>query len=111
MLRRLVDALVGLAVILAFAVQPSVAQESNVQSIKGLIADRCAQCHIAPQEYDDTGVDPPSFSQIRADPETYTEERLRRFLVNPHWPMSQFVLSSKDIDRIVLYLKTNTSAQ
>jgi hypothetical protein len=76
-----------------------------------LISDRCAGCHIAPYHDEDRGIDAPSFSEIRANPETYTVERLRQFLADPHWPMSQFILSSKDINRIIVYLTTNAPAQ
>ena len=46
-----------------------------------------------------------------AKPDVYTADRLKRYLANPHWPMSQFVLSQKDIERIVTYLRREAPAQ
>ena len=51
-------------------------------------------------------IDAPAFTAIAGDPETYTEQRLRRFLHAPHWPMTQFILSKSDIDHLIAYFKS-----
>ena len=51
-------------------------------------------------------VEAPSFQAIADGPDTYTEQRLRSFLRQPHWPMEQFRLSLGDIDNILAYLKS-----
>lgn len=96
----------------ASAVGPAVAQADKAERVPVVVVERCAACHVATEFHDDdTGIDAPRFSDIRANPEVYTAERLRAYLADPHWPMSQFVLSPKDIDGIVAYLTGATSDQ
>lgn len=104
------------ALALASATKPALAQSGgqpgDTKEIPVVILERCATCHIASEFHDDdAGIDAPRFSEIRADPDTYTAGRLRTFLADPHWPMSQFILSPKDIDRIVAYLTGDSSAE
>lgn len=75
---------------------------------RGLVAERCSECHAVPG-YSSEGlptVEAPSFQTMADDSDTYTEQRLRSFLRQPHWPMTQFSLSSSDIDDIIAYLKS-----
>ncbi|MBB4301127.1 cytochrome c553 [Rhodobium orientis] len=98
MLRRLA----ALLAFLLLAVPP--AAGAGGDEVKGLIADRCADCHlVAGYESRAADVGAPSFAVIAADKATYTEGRLRAYLQDPHWPMEQFVLSRSDIDHIVAY--------
>ena len=76
--------------------------------VKGVLVDHCANCHKIPG-YSAQGlptVEAPGFQEIADDPKTYTVPRLRQFLRQPHWPMSQFHLSPSDIDNFVAYLAT-----
>ena len=75
---------------------------------KGLVAEHCSECHAVPG-YSSQGlptVEAPSFQAIADAPDTYTEQRLRTFLVQPHWPMEQFCMTPSDIDNIVAYVKS-----
>ena len=101
-----------LALVLASGARPAMAQSDDREPVPVVIVERCAACHIMTGFYDDdTGIDAPRFSEIMAKPDVYTPERLRQYLANPHWPMSQFVLSPKDIDRIVTYLTGDASTR
>ena len=91
---------------------PAIAQSDESEPVPVVIVERCAGCHIMSEFHDDdTGTDAPRFSEIMAKSDVYTADRLKRYLANPHWPMSQFVLSQKDIDRVVTYLRREAPAQ
>lgn len=80
----------------------------NPDAAKGLIAEHCSGCHAVPG-YSAQGlptVEAPSFQAMANDPDTYPEQRLRDFLWQPHWPMTQFRLSPSDIDNIIAYMKS-----
>lgn len=74
---------------------------------RGIMAEHCSGCHALPGQEDNGSAMPEAlpFLTIASDPATYTEQRLRRFLRQPHWPMTQFQLSPSDIDNIVAYLR------
>lgn len=78
-------------------------------AVRGLLADRCADCHAIPgysAGTPDTGLSAPAFEVMANDPAVYTEERVRAFLQKPHWPMTGFTLSPTDVDNILAYLET-----
>jgi len=108
MFRLRASILVSLAlVIVPVAALPAQAA-GDPEAAKGLVADRCSQCHAVPG-YSAQGlptVEAPSFQAIADDPSTYPEQRLRTFLLQPHWPMAQFRLSPGDIDNIVAYVES-----
>ena len=86
----------------------SASAAGDADEAKGLVAERCSECHAVPG-YSAEGLptlEAPAFQTIADDPATYTEARLRASLLQPHWPMGQFNLSSSDIDNIVAYLKS-----
>ena len=83
------------------------AGDSN--AAKGLIVEHCLSCHDVPGYQADRPapeLDMPSFQVFADDPGTYTEERLREFLRQPHWPMTQFRLSKSDIDNIIAFIES-----
>ncbi len=84
------------------------AAEGDPNAVKGLVADRCARCHQVPgfPPPQVEGVKPPPFAEIAANPDIYTEARVRRFLSRPHWPMQGFILSPRDIDNLLAYFRT-----
>jgi len=105
-LRTLIFAV--LAVLSTTLDAPGVKAAGNPEAAKGLVAEHCSECHAVPG-YSAQGlptVEAPSFQAIADAPDTYTEQRLRIFLVQPHWPMGEFRLSPIDIDNIVAYLKS-----
>lgn len=79
----------------------------DADAAKGIVQEHCAGCHEVPgyaNPKQTPAVNPPAFSAIAADPETYTEARLRAFLQKPHWPMQQFRLSPSDIDNLLAFI-------
>ena len=73
---------------------------------KGIVVEHCAGCHAVPG-YSKEGlisVDAPPFQGIADNPHIYTIERLRGFLVKPHWPMTRFRFSPTDIDNIIAFI-------
>lgn len=73
----------------------------------GLIAERCTACHEVPgyrARRERAAVNAPPFEKIAKNPDIYTSARIRAFLRKPHWPMTQFVLSRRDIDNILAFL-------
>lgn len=97
--------LAGMALIVAIGLGPAHAA-GDPDKAKGMLVEHCADCHAIPG-YSDQGLptlEAPPFQAIADDPKSYTEQRLRLFLRQPHWPMGQFRLSPGDIDNIVAYL-------
>jgi len=87
---------------------PELKAAGDPNKAKGLMVEHCSGCHVVPG-YDSEGlptVEAPSFQDMADDPSTYTEQRLRTFLLKPHWPMEQFRLSPSDIDSIVAYVRS-----
>lgn len=73
----------------------------------GIIADQCTACHEVPgyeARWERADINAPSFVEIAQNPEKYPPDQLRMFLQKPHWPMTQFMLSSKDIDDILAFI-------
>ena len=83
--------------------------EGDPDAAKGLITEHCVDCHEVPG-YSGEDVSPvvnaPAFAAIAGKPETYTPERLRAFLGQPHWPMGRFVLSKRDIDNLIAFIES-----
>ena len=88
------------------------ASASEGDAVKGLVADKCSDCHVV-RGYEDRAADvgAPAFADIVADSDTYSEERVRAYLQSPRWQMRQFNLSPKEIDRIVAYFQEQRAAQ
>lgn len=97
-----------LAAFLGLLAAPALAA-GDPDAVRGLLADRCADCHAVPgysAGTPNTGLPAPSFQAMADDAAVYTEERVRAFLQEPHWPMTGFVLSPADVDNILAYLET-----
>jgi len=89
---------------LAGATEPLAAGDAD--AAKGIVAEHCVSCHEVPG-FSNEGlptVDAPSFTAVANDPDTYGEARLRQFLQQPHWPMTQFRLSASDIDDLLAFI-------
>ncbi len=83
------------------------AAHADADRLRGLIADRCADCHLAPG-FEDRAVEfgAPAFLDIAADPERFSREKLTVYLREPHWQMRQFILSPRDINDVIDYIET-----
>lgn len=94
-----------LSVLCALSAAPALAA-GDPDAIKGLLAERCADCHASPGRGASpaTGLPAPSFTTIANDPDVYPEERLRAFVQQPHWPMTAFILSRSDINNVLAYV-------
>lgn len=96
--------LLSAAVLLCAGGLAVAAEDGNPDALRGLIADRCADCHRVPDiPVEPTQIGAPDFVTIAHDQETYSEEKLRLSLEKPHWPMTQFILSPGDIDDLIAY--------
>ena len=93
-----------IAIPLAFAGSASAA--GNANQAKGIIAEHCADCHAVPGygEGGSPALEAPPLQVFADDPTTYSEDRLRTSLRQPHWPMGQLRLSARDIDNILAFI-------
>lgn len=86
---------------------PVVLAAGDADAAKGIVADHCVRCHEVPG-YNPAGalptVEAPPFQAIADTPDEYTPERLRRFLVKPHYPMTAFKLSPSDIENLIAFI-------
>ena len=95
-------------VVLGLLATPALA-EGDANAVKGLLVDRCAECHAVPgysETPPDTGIEAPGFQAIADDQTKYSDAHLRDSLSKPHWPMTGMILSPTDIDNILAYLET-----
>lgn len=90
----------------ALALAGSASAAGDANQAKGIIAEHCADCHAVPGYGEGGGpaIEAPPLQAFAVDPTTYTEERLRASLRQPHWPMGQFRLSATDIENILAFI-------
>ncbi len=95
-----------LVTILTLASSGSAGAAGDANQAKGIIAEHCADCHAVPGHGEGGGstLQAPPLQVFADDPETYSEERLRGSLRQPHWPMGQFRLSATDIENILAFI-------
>lgn len=80
---------------------------------KAIVVEHCVKCHAVPG-YDGAGtpaLQAPDFALLADQPEVYTPDRLRRSLTQPHWPMTQFILSKSDVENLLSYIETLRSSE
>lgn len=98
----------GLAVLCGLPA-PAVQAAGDPSAAKGIVAEHCTRCHEVPG-FNPGGalptVDAPPFQAIADAPDEYTPERLRRFLIKPHFPMSGFTLSASDIENLIAFISS-----
>lgn len=88
---------------------PTALAAGDANAAKGLIADQCAKCHETPYtrpEQRSAAVDAPSFQAMANDAAKYSPDKLRVSLLQPHFPMQQFTLSTSDIENILAFIAT-----
>jgi len=92
----------------AIAVMPGAAHaQGDPDDAKGIVVEYCTKCHDVPRySSGTTSVDAPPFQAIADDPETYPEDQLVEFLQEPHFPMEGLILSPRDIDNLVAFIKS-----
>jgi mono/diheme cytochrome c family protein len=95
---------------LALALVASEAKaQGDAEAAKAIVLEHCVACHEVPgyeSERTSPAIEALSFPEMAADPDTYTPERLRRFLQKPHWPMGQFRLSPRDIENLLAFIES-----
>ena len=73
-----------------------------------VVADNCSRCHfVAP--YSKSGLkslNAPPFKEMANRPDLYTDKRLRGFLQKPHYPMEPVILSARDIDNLIAFIRS-----
>lgn len=103
MKRSLVDRAAVLALTGGLALAAPVAPaRADADDGARLARQWCVACHLV--EPGDGGVDTaPPFATMANDP-TYTRDRLRRWLMDPHPPMETIQLSRRQIENIQAYI-------
>ncbi len=74
-----------------------------------IVAEHCIDCHRVPGFLDQNrnpDQQAPDFQAIADDPKTFTDDRLRRFLRQPHFPMRKLTLTEQDIGGLVAYIRS-----
>jgi hypothetical protein len=100
---------VAIANILALALAFSAYAGGSPDAARPIISENCVACHDVPgfkAKYGRADVNAPPFQSIADRPEIYSDEQMRRFLRQPHFPMEKFVLSSTDLDDIIAFIKS-----
>lgn len=99
---------VAVGLVLAAAPGASGLAAGDPDAARGIVAEYCTACHEVPgyaARHGRAEVSAPPFQAIADEPSVYTDERLRRFLRQPHFPMTKFVLSPSDIDNLVAFIE------
>lgn len=81
----------------------------DADAAKGIVAEHCVACHEVPGYSSKAGaaeLGAPSFATIANDPQSYDPMELENWLRRPHWPMQQFMLSDRDIDNLLAFIKS-----
>lgn len=98
---------VVLGLLLAAAASAPGRAAGNPDAARGIVAEYCTACHEVPgyvARHGRAELNAPPFQAIANRPAVYTDERLRRFLRQPHFPMAKFTLSPSDIDNLVAFI-------
>jgi mono/diheme cytochrome c family protein len=96
---------------MSLALLPAMSELSaaaDPDSVRGVVADNCSRCHFVPP-YSKSGLkslNAPSFKDMANQPGVYTTERLSAFLRKPHYPMAPIILSERDIDNLIAFIRT-----
>jgi mono/diheme cytochrome c family protein len=82
------------------------AQAGNPAAGRRLALSVCANCHVVPESRRESAMDAaPTFAAIANDP-AMTDDRLRRFLIQPHSQMPPIVIARQEIEDVIAYLRT-----
>lgn len=102
------------AIILASGIAAGTAQAASAdasmgkaEDAHGILSEYCSACHEIPgytRAQRQMAVKAPSFSDIAAQPDVYSDEKLRDFLRQPHYPMKKFTLSKSDINNLIAFI-------
>jgi len=104
-------ALVAAVAIGIAAVSPttgrSTAAVGDAQAARSIVVQYCVRRHRVPgfESFRDramTGA--PAFDEFANHPGVYTEDRLRSFLRQPHFPMGGLILSRQDINGLIAFI-------
>ena len=99
----------GFAFVAVLVDVPNRSALAYVNSVRGIVAEHCIKCHAIPgfpRHRQTRSVLAPGFVEIANKPNIYTNDRLRRFLARPHYPMGQFTLSQRNIEDLVAFIKS-----
>ena len=97
---------VGMTAVLMAAAPAHAAGDAN--AAKGIVVEHCIACHevagyAAKNRVE--AVEAPAFQTLADDPSTYTDARLRSFMMKPHYPMKGLILSPSDIDNLIAFIR------
>ena len=89
----------------ALAALPALGQAGNAVEGRRLALSVCANCHLVPESQRPTATDvAPTFVTIATEP-ALTDDRLRRFLNQPHGQMPPIVIARDEIEDLIAYLR------
>ena len=96
--------LAGAILVVTLLAAPATMAEGRADAARGIVSEHCAKCHAVPDFSAKSVVaNAPAFTTIAQDRETYSEARIRKSLLKPHFPMTGITLSPSDIDNLVAY--------
>ena len=75
----------------------AIANAESRAPVKAILSEHCIECHRIPgfvEEARNPEIMAPDFQTIADEQKTYTNERLARFLAQPHYPMRRVTLST-----------------
>ncbi len=85
---------------------PAAMAAGQADAARGIVSEHCAKCHAVPDFSAKSIVaNAPTFITIARERETYSEARIRKSLLKPHFPMTGITLSPSDIDNLVAYFE------
>lgn len=96
--------LAGVMLVATLLAAPAAMAAGQADAARGIVSEHCAKCHAVP-DFSATSaiVEAPAFTTIAQDRQTYSEARIRKSLLKPHFPMTGITLSPSDIDNLVAY--------
>ena len=86
------------------AAQADAGATGNAAEGARLAEELCANCHVTPVRQPPADVGPP-WADI-ADNPAATDDYLRDFLATPHWPIRRNILTPRQIDDIIAYIRS-----
>jgi mono/diheme cytochrome c family protein len=67
---------------------------------------QCTQCHEREPALAKTKLRAPTFQEMAKTPERYSVDSIKMFLQDPTHPMKSIVLSDREIDDIIAYIRS-----
>ena len=99
----------AIAFVAALSNVPNESALAYANGVRGIVAEHCIKCHAVPgfrQDRLTRSVLAPGFVEMANKPNIYTDDRLQKSLARPHYLMSQFNLSQRNIQDLIAFIKS-----